>query len=262
MKNKLRFLLLLVVTIFTFALASCGADGVPNDNFGGSAENNDNNVVVETTRKIYYTANYKIICDDYSDIKTNINNKVNEYAGYVQKSSEYEKYATYVYRIPTDKLNEFLNYIDSFGNDVEAKNINSTDITSQYSEIEAKKEVLTASRKAYLDILDKGGLSMSDIIEIQDKITSLDIQIATIEKEMASYNNLLDYSTVTIDYSVKTKNLSFIAQYGNYIAGFFEGLGKFILYALPFFLCMAAIGLGVLGGVKIKKKIDERKNKE
>ena len=59
MKNKLRFLLLLVITIFTFALASCGADGVPNDNFGGSAENNDNNVVVETTRKIYYTANYK-----------------------------------------------------------------------------------------------------------------------------------------------------------------------------------------------------------
>ena len=54
-------------------------------------------------------ANYKIVCDDYSDIKANINNKVNEYAGYVQKSSEYEKYATYVYRIPTDKTYSQLN---------------------------------------------------------------------------------------------------------------------------------------------------------
>lgn len=254
MKNKFKALLLIVITVFIFLLASCaGADNSHSLESGPSVDS-ENNVVVETTRKIYYTAYYNIECDDFTKIKDEIYEKVNSLSGYVQKSSDGQRSAEYIYRVPTAKLNEFLNYVDDYGTTVTSKRVDSTDITSSYSEIEARKEVLTASRSAYLDLLNQGNLSMSDIIAIQDKISALDIEISTIEKQLASYDNLLDYSTITISYYKTTKTIGFFAQYGNYLAGFFVGLGKFILYSLPFMLCLCIVCLGVLGGVKLRKK--------
>lgn len=260
MKNKIKVALLSIIAIFTFLLASCGSSDKNMSYDPGPSIGEENNVVIQTTRKIYYTAFYDIECEDFTEIKSQINDKVNSLSGYVQKSSDGDNGALYIYRVPTTRLNEFLDYVDNYGDTVTSKKVDSTDITTSYSEIEAKKEVLTASRVAYLDLLNKGGLSMSDIIAIQDKISVLDIEIATIERELASYDNLLDYSTITIDYYKKTKDLSFFEQYGNYLAGFFDGLGKFILYSLPFVLCVGVLCLCVLGGVKINKIYMDKKN--
>lgn len=259
MKNKFKAILLIFVTLFTFLLASCGTSSVNGDSYDkGVASGENNNVVIETTRKIYYTVDYDINAKDYTKIKKELSDKVNSLDGYIQKSTDSETYSNYVYRIPTLKLNEFLDYVDAYGDTVESKKVTSTDITTTYSEKEAKKEVLSASRKAYLSLLNDGTLSMSDIIAIQDKISNLDIEISIIEKELASYDNLLDYSTVTIDY--RTDNdLSFIAQYGNYLGGFFVGLGQGILYLLPVLFCGAIICLAAFVIIKVSKK--NKKNK-
>ena len=45
------------------------------------------------------------------DSKNEINNKVNEIKGYTESSNESNNHAVVVYKIPTDQLNSFLDYI-------------------------------------------------------------------------------------------------------------------------------------------------------
>ncbi len=162
-------------------------------------------------------------------------------------------------------MNVFLDYIDAFGDDIASKNIKSQDITSEYSDVEARKEVLTASRQSYLTLLSQENLSMSDIISIQNKISDIDIELASIEKKLSYYDNILDYSTITISYYRQVQNPSFANQYFSYLGTLFITLGKMFLYMLPFILFGGILAGAILGGIKLKKKKDMKKqniNKE
>ena len=82
------------VLSFMGLFASCGSSyGNNMDAAGGSVEKGDvvveNNVVIETDRKMVYTVNYSITNDDMVNIKNSITNKENEIKGYVQTSNEY-----------------------------------------------------------------------------------------------------------------------------------------------------------------------------
>ncbi|MDE5714529.1 MAG: DUF4349 domain-containing protein, partial [Anaeroplasmataceae bacterium] len=176
MKNKIKKLLYLFLIIFVFVLTSCSSDS--NGDLGGPNEPG-NNVVIETTRKIYYTVNYSIESNEYDEIKKKISAEVGKYNGYVQSSSDTNNFSEYVYKVPTEVLNSFLDYIDSFGNDVSNKNVQSMDITTEYSDIEARKEVLTASRQSYLNLLSKEDFTKTEIITIQNKISEIDSELAS-----------------------------------------------------------------------------------
>ena len=76
---------------------------------------------------------------------------------------------------------------------------------------------------------------------------------------LESYDNLLDYSTITITYTTE-KEPSFFGEYFEYVGDFFVGLGKTILYLLPPALTGGTITLIVLLIVrKVSKKREEEK---
>ena len=189
-----KTLITLFALIFGLSLASCGAD--PNGDYipenGGMDEGvnteTNNNVVTDTNRKVIYTVSYSINGDDVMDVKNQVNNKVIELEGYTSSSEETLKQAKVIYRIPTEKLNLFLDYIDSFDG-VGSKQITSSDITSSYAYVEAKIQTLMASREAYVKILETENLSRSEIIQINDKIATIDTELLKISNEKASYDN-------------------------------------------------------------------------
>ena len=247
--KKFKTLFLILIALLIPLFASCASDS-PKYN---GASDGDNNLVAETTRKIYYTVDYDIRSKDYKEIKIEINNKVEEYLGYIQDSEELDNYSRYVYRVPTESLNTFLDYIDSYGNDVSNKRIRSTDVTSNYSQLEARKEVLLASREAYMNILKETTL-IADIIQIQDKLDDIDTEILTIEKEIASYDNLINYSTITIEYRDEYETNP-LADYGDYLINIVKYTGVAILYVLPFVLMGGTVLLVIM---LVKKKRDNK----
>ena len=109
-------------------------------------------------------------------------------------------------------------------------------------DLSARKEVLEASRAAYVAMLSKDDLSIADIIALNDKIEKIDIELKQIYLDIDTYDSLIDYSTVTISYYEKGeyKEPTFFDNYADYITGFFVTIGKVILYLLP---------VAVLGGV-------------
>lgn len=258
--KKIYKIFICLIMLFGFGLASCSngsANEVPtyNENVGG-AEDTNNNVVVDTNRKVIYSAEYTINNENISSIKSDVNNKSTSLQGYVSSSEEYTTRAKVVYRIPTDKLNEFLDYIDSFEG-VTSKKISSEDITSSYSEVEARIQVLEASRASYVSLLSAGNLSKSEIMQIKDKIDDIDAELIKITLQKDAYDSLLEYSTVTINYYVsapEVKEPTFFDEYWDYVASFFTGIGKAFMYLLPIALVGGAIFSAIFFPIYIKNK--------
>lgn len=256
-KNLLKVLMVVALLFASFLLYSCSSSEPSySGDTGGSyePENEDNNVVVDTNRKVYYVVDYYIYSNKHKEIKTDINKKVDEFGGYISQSSEGKNYSKYIYRVPTDRLEEFLDYVDQNGDAVDSKNIQSYDITSQYNEVDAQIEVLEASRAAYVKMLEADGITLDNVITIQNKIDDIDTKLKGLYYSKGEYDNKIEYSTIKINYSKTYQAKPFISEYGEYLGNFFKYLGVAILYLLPVMLVGGVVFACVFVPIKLRRR--------
>lgn len=274
---KKRFFAFLLLILLVFALTACGSE---NNDSGGyypaydgaisyeknassaASENDQTNnvVVIDTTNKIVYTASYTMNVGDIQKVKNTITSKVIELEGYISNSSESEKSATITYKVPTNKLNGFLDYIDSLEG-VGDKNITTEDITNSYSQTEGRIEILEASKLAYEKILREENLTYNDIILINKELAEINSELAYYRNVKDTYDNRLNYSRVTIRiYGNSTyRGPSFFDEYFDYLGKFFIGLGKGILYSIPVLLVLFGVFAAIFFPLYSKSK-KNRKN--
>ena len=219
----------------------------------------DNNIIIPEGHKIIYTVEYELRIEEEiaSTIKV-INQEVYTLNGYIQTSSDSLSYATYVYKVPTENLNTFLNKVDE-QEGVSSKKIASEDATSQYNEIQAEIEVLEASRLAYLKMLEEDGLSLNEVITLNDKIKSIDTQLKKLYKNKESFDARIDYATITISYKVINAPIKqvFLGDYGEFLLNLGKTIVEFLAYSAPF-VVIAGAGIGIVVLVKKSKKKEKK----
>lgn len=266
---KLAVLFLLTLTLF-----ACGKKKSYNGDYvdkGGidASSSESAKIVIDDGRKIIYNVYYSLEAKDIKNYEKDIEKKLNEYNGYIETMETMTHYSSCTYRVPKTKLDDFVSYIDSFDGLTNSKRVKSEDVSTSYNSKQARKEVLEASRTVYVNMLSKEGLSVSDIIAINDKIEKIDVELRQIYLDIDTYDSLIDYSTVTITYyeQGEYEEPGFFDEYGNYISGFFITIGKVILYLLP----IAALGgIGAVIAIvcvkhhknKNKKNTNDTNNKE
>lgn len=247
---KKRFFAIIVCIFIVLCFASCSSkSSIP----GGS---DGNNVVdMSSTNKIVYTVGYKLYSEDINTYISKIGTWVKEDGGHISESNqENNDYALYVYKVPTEKLNGFLDKVDSLSG-VANKKIKTKDVTSTYNELEANIEMLEARKTAYLNLLNTGSLTKTEIIEINDALDEVEIKLIVAYKELAQLANQVNYSTVTINYynNSNTAAYQFFNSYGGYLVSIFTTIGTVILYSLPFLL-IGSIIIMIIIITKKKKK--------
>ena len=252
--RKIKIVLgLVVILMFSFFIA-CSSGG---DSYSDESAVSGNDVVIDTTRKIYYTVDIVYNTTDINTISTLIRDKATQFGGYIATSNisinedpEYSR-GTVVYKVPTDKLNSFLDFIDGEGGVVE-KNVKATDITSKYDQVAARLETLRASKAAYLKILENT-TNVNEIINLKSRIEDIDTEILSLEKQKDSYDNLLDFSTVTIKFNGE-KEEKLLDGYGQYLLGFLKVVFYIIMYTLPFGFVAFLIVILIKGIIYLKRK--------
>lgn len=254
--RKISYFLLLVVLGLFCIFVSCSSEGT-YDGQEGPYES-----FVETNRKVYYVVDIDYEKGDFREDVSNIKSKAIELGGYTTSSSfTYGKNArgNCTYRVPTEHLDEFLNYIDSLGG-VENTTINAFDITTTYDETAAKIETLKASKEAYLLKLQDTSLADYEIKSITDAIKDIDKEIAELEKTKSNKDDLMNYSTINISYNVDDNSLSvFFSNYGEYLVDFLMVVLRIVLYLLPICAVGTGIVFGVIGLDKLSKKKKDKK---
>lgn len=159
---------------------------------------------VTTQRKLIKTVNMDVETREYDKLLASVENKVTELGGYIESLDAYNGSTYYDYRstrnanmtirIPKDRLDEFLNTVSDLGN-VTNRSENVQDITLTYVDMQSHRDALQTEQERLLQLLEQAE-SIEDIITIEQRLSDVRYQLESMESQLRSYDNQVDYSTV------------------------------------------------------------------
>lgn len=233
---------------------------------------------VENGRKLIRTVSLSLETKEFDSALTNLSTKTTELGGYIETSSvngnsyshHSTRYASYVIRIPADKLNEFVEVVSELGN-VTQKNESVEDVTLRYIDVESHKKALETEQERLLELLSKAE-NMEEILTIESKLSDIRYEIENYESQLKTMDNQIDYSTVSVyvdevERVTDTGEKGFFEEikerFGNslyVVARGIRGLVIGILGSLPILIvCGGVIAVAVIVVRKILKKRNMRK---
>lgn len=158
-----------------------------------------------TNRKLIKNVSLSVETKEYDSLVNNITNDINALGGYVEymdvrnssyNSSRTSRYASITARIPAAKLYEFVNAVGEVAN-ITNKTESVQDVTLSYVDMESHKNMLVTERDRLIEMLEECE-TVEDMIFIEDRLTDIRYQIDSMESQLRTYDNLVDYSTVNI----------------------------------------------------------------
>ena len=164
---------------------------------------------VDTSRKLITTAYVDVETKEFDKLYDDIENYVKGAGGYLESINTYngsryngevvERHANLTVRIPADKLDAFLEEIGNAGN-ITNRTQNVEDITLTYVDLEAHKKTLQ-DEQARLEEFLRNAETIEDMIYIEDRLANIRYQLESMESQLRTYDNKVNYSTVylTID---------------------------------------------------------------
>jgi hypothetical protein len=211
-KRILAIFSLMLVCLLCFSMLSCNAGDdfdVDADNEGGSggagaAEGGDAESVVTgaINRKIVYTVELEIETESVGTVYKTLSEKAVALGGYIESDEQLytdgkSSYCFVTYRVPTEKLNEFLSVAEGSGK-LTNKYVLTDDITTKYVSAQARRQSLV-DRKTQLEALLNENITVSEKVNLIEQISSVNSQIMQIDLMLAGYDSDVDFSTVTVE---------------------------------------------------------------
>ena len=221
---------------------------------GGGAVTSENGIeeVQETDRKLIRNVNLSLQTKEFDTVLENMSQKVKDLGGYIQDSSVWgsssdyssSRSASYTLRIPSDKLDEFIDVVETLGN-VTYKNESVDDVTLRYVDVESHKKALETEQERLLALLEKAE-NVEDIITIENRLSDVRYELENYESQIRLLDNQIDYSTVYVDVS----EVSRVTDTGK--QGFFEEVAsRFSDSVYVVLMGLRGFAIGILGSLPI-----------
>ena len=266
-------------------------DGVTNSgssSFGSKEElgystdesSQNNKKSVSEGRKIIETIYYSVQTKEFESLTNSLEERALSLGGYIESSDVYGntyesvsyRNASYVFRIPSDKVDEFMTFIGE-NSTVTNKSVNTEDVTIKYVDTESRVKALELERDSLEELLENAKTT-ADIIKIRDMLTEVIYEIETNKTQLKTYDNLVDYTTVTVDVDeveqtdIVHKQTTFERIGTDFIDSclsvwnFLVEIFVFIVGSLPVILFIALIALVIFFVVrKLVKKAKKKQRK-
>lgn len=239
-------------------------------NANESAGSYDNaNAASASSQKLIKKASVRLETKNADELIKNINSQISSLKGYTSSlnQSKYNGYLTVDTNVcvPAEKLEEFIDFLEKTGT-ITSKNIETLDVTDNYTNTESQIKALETEEKALLGILAKCE-TVQDTMNVQERLTSVRGELESLKSQKKNYDQRIAYSEVLINISeverVKKTPTSFGSQVSEKfseslynIGQFFRNLGVFVLGASPYFVIAAVVI--VVAVIIIKKKRNKK----
>lgn len=130
-----------------------------------------------------------------------IETKTKEYGGFLINSrlSKPEGAASgnISVRVPEDKRKEAMAAYKNMAVKVVSESVNGTDVTDQYTDLQARLDVLLKTKMKFEDILDRA-TAVKDLLDVQQQLISLQSQIDNVKGQQKYYEQSAKLSKITI----------------------------------------------------------------
>ncbi len=161
--------------------------------------------VTDTSRKLIKTVNLSLQTTEFNSVLESISARTTELGGYIESSSvsgnsyyyESTRYAYYTIRIPSDRLDEFVDVVGDLGN-VTYKSESVEDVTLEYTDVESRKTALETEQERLLELLEEAE-NMEDLLAIESKLSEVRYELESYGSQLRVLDNQVDYSTVYVD---------------------------------------------------------------
>lgn len=144
---------------------------------------------------------------EFDSVMGTLEQRVTELGGYIESMETYNgsaysgyrtnRSASMTARIPAGQLNGFLSEVSEISN-VTRRSENVQDVTLEYVDMASHKKTLQAEHDRLLELMEQAE-SIEDIITIEQRLSNVQYQIESMEAQLRTYDNKVDYSTVYLD---------------------------------------------------------------
>ena len=247
----------------TYSMADAGGSADRAVNTSGSTLLTSGNVENDTAArtadnaKIIYTTYLSIETKDYDWAYQQLNDTLSSVDGYLESSSEYTdstdstRTLSLTLRVPESSYDAFVDAAEQAGS-VTSKSQSTDDVTTQYMDIEARLDNLTAQRTR-LQELQASADNLTDLLQIESSLSDVQYQIESYQSQLNWYSQQVSYCTVNItldEVETLTTGTSFAARladaakngWSNFTAGA-QAVVVFLMGAWPAIVIGAACGV-------------------
>ena len=242
----------------------------------------------ETTdvgEKIIYTANLAVETREFDESVTSVEAMVEAFGGYIQDSSisgdswyredgsttVINRYAWYTVAVPVESFEDFLKQAGGIGN-VTSESRSAENITSQYTDIEARIQSLEVQEERLLAMMEEA-TDIETLVTLEARLSEVTYEIEAYERQLQNWDRRVAYSTITIELwevANYTQTAAVTRTYSEKLTdalsdgwnGFVRGTGDFVLFlaeSLPMLVLLIAVF--VAGLVSVRKFRKNRRKK-
>lgn len=223
MKKRQLLCLILSVLMLCSLLAGCGGssgtrshgayesvtmDSAASEEAGNGlyASKNGENGTLPENRKWIVTVHMSAETDDLDGMTAFLNTRIEEMGGYVESQHIYNgsSYANYRYRsasmtirIPAADVDKFTSDVSGVAN-VVSQEKTLQDVTLNYVATENRIKALQAEEARLLELLAEAE-NMTDLLEIEGRLTDVRYELETVMSQKRLYDNQIDYATIYLN---------------------------------------------------------------
>lgn len=192
----------------------------------------------QSNRKLIRTVNMSVETKEFDAVMGTLEQRVTELGGYIENMDTYNgsvysgsrssRRASMTARIPAGQLNVFLSEVSEISN-VTRRTENVQDVTLDYVDLASHKKTLQTEHDRLLELMERAEY-IEDIITIEQRLSNVQYQIESMEAQLRTYDNKVDYSTVNLDVS-EVQELTPVEEHEETLwerisGGFMENLKK------------------------------------
>jgi hypothetical protein len=229
-----KFLWILVLSLIIL-ISGCGSseDADPLDYYGDDYSNedtdpeppapDDGDVVLEggeviqsgdlpalLNRKIIYTASLGISTESPEEVYQEVLASVGTYQAYIESESiTSNKYVVKI-RVLSEQFTDFVEEIKQSGDLINYEKT-SQDVTNQYSTFEARRLALETQQERIIELIASAE-DLSDLLTLEEARVEIEAELNEIGEALASYDSLIDYSTVNLTINRATEQEIILPQ--------------------------------------------------
>lgn len=234
-------------------------------------DDEDNTVNYNETKekKIIKDGRLSLKTKNIESCKTRIDSSLKYFKAYYEEerlNKEIDKisYSLKV-RIPEAKFDEFLKYSEEGIGEVVFKDINTRDVTEDFTDTETRLESKRVFRKRYYDLLSKAA-RVDDILAIEENIRNLQEEIESKEGHLKYINDQVKYSTLTLniycELAVQEKPVkkSFGSKLITSLEDGWNAVVNFVLWLITVWPLLILIGVVIILIARLLKRRKNRNN--
>ena len=152
-----------------------------------------------TNRKLIKTVEIDAETEQYDALITALESKITALGGYMEsrRTGTYGKsrrWSNMTIRIPAENLSGFVAHVTAEAN-VLSTSEQTLDVTLQYSDTETKIAALKTEQARLMELL-AGANNLSEILEIEARLSDVTYELERYESQKRGYDNQITYATV------------------------------------------------------------------